>query len=635
MNPAGDGEPRPNPSMLREPHIPLFLWLATAVLVHLTWFGGTDRAVAFVEEREELVRFASNVLAEAQHSNAPLQVDLLENPAPVEPPQAPAVPPKAEPAQECHGADCEPPPEETPPEPVPTPPKVDEPPPTPELPHLTIEKPKPKPVEKPKPPEPAKTPEQPKPVAADKPKEPEQAPPPVVKEPPPPAGNRIAVVQHVENDKQPDNPNAALIADQANHVKEETQASVTSHDHNDPNPTPGQSHMRPSPVQGNADETRLGDGEDAPDKPGVSRPPPQRMAALAPAPLPGPRAATPPGNPTSGDRGSPKPAPRGQMPAQDAVAPRRAEEAVEASPDKLTAGDGPFSVPGPQEARAAVTGRSGKKKRLPPPLPDQTAIGWLGFGSTATTPGGVNLNLSPTMAVAAIGADQLVAERQKQGERLRSKHRGAFKTHGLERWRAAIENYVPSVKTGNQTALNTARVPFAAYLNQIHNRIHPIFAEGFLESLDRQGAGDPINRPDMKTFLEIVVSQEDGRLVRMGITQTSGVTRFDVGALESVDQAAPFGKPPAEIVSPDGNVYLHWEFYRNPMFACSTFFARPFMLKAQPKTAPAQVHPEGQPPPPSQQGFLLPRPHPTQGLPLGPNGIGNLNPRLGVGRTPS
>ena len=51
-------------------------------------------------------------------------------------------------------------------------------------------------------------------------------------------------------------------------------------------------------------------------------------------------------------------------------------------------------------------------------------------------------------------------------------------------YRAAIENYDPSVKLGNQTALNAARVPFASYVNRMHNRIHPIFADGFLGSLN-------------------------------------------------------------------------------------------------------------------------------------------------------
>ena len=31
-------------------------------------------------------------------------------------------------------------------------------------------------------------------------------------------------------------------------------------------------------------------------------------------------------------------------------------------------------------------------------------------------------------------------------------------------------------------------------------------------------------------------------------------------------------------MSPDGNVYLHWEFHRDEVYACSTQGARPFIL---------------------------------------------------------
>ena len=152
------------------------------------------------------------------------------------------------------------------------------------------------------------------------------------------------------------------------------------------------------------------------------------------------------------------------------------------------------------------------------------------------------------------------------------------------RWPEHLENYVPRVRGDNQTVLNTARMAFASYLNAIHKRIHPIFADSFLSSLDRLQATHPMNDPRLSTELEIVLNQESGDLVRMGVTRSSGVTAFDIAALESVKRAAPFGPPPPEIVSPDGNVYVHWEFHRNSE-ACSTFNARPFLLKAQPKAA--------------------------------------------------
>src|SRR6185295_9132591 len=218
-------------------------------------------------------------------------------------------------------------------------------------------------------------------------------------------------------------------------------------------------------------------------------------------------------------------------------------------------------------------------------------------GSAQTTPGGVNLNIDYDGAVATVGADRLAEARRADGERRRSKHRGTWHAAGIERWRSAIENYVPSVKPGNQTALNTARVPFASYLNTIHNRLHPIFADSFLASLDSLPGDHPMNRPEISTNLEIVLDKEEGRIVRMGVTKTSGVTAFDIAALESVHRAQPFGPPPGEIVSPDGNVYFHWEFWRNPYYACSTYFARPYLLKVKPKSAPP---PEPPPPPPSR-----------------------------------
>src|SRR5688572_11548568 len=123
-----------------------------------------------------------------------------------------------------------------------------------------------------------------------------------------------------------------------------------------------------------------------------------------------------------------------------------------------------------REASIQQNARRPKKKRELPRQRSGKPGDLLGLGAPGTTPGGVNLNLAPRTAVAAIGEDKLWRERQADGQRRRSAHRGSWKTGGIERWRSAIENYVPSVKPGNQTALNTARVPFAGYLNMVHNR---------------------------------------------------------------------------------------------------------------------------------------------------------------------
>src|SRR5688572_30564732 len=104
-------------------------------------------------------------------------------------------------------------------------------------------------------------------------------------------------------------------------------------------------------------------------------------------------------------------------------------------------------------------------------------------------------------------------------------------------------------------------------------------AEGYLNAFP---CSDPRNDYDLNTGLEIVLRARDGVIVRMGVTRTSGVREFDLAVLEAVQRASPFGTPPSVITSPDGNVYLYWEFHRNPIPACSTYFARVYILASPP-----------------------------------------------------
>ncbi len=93
--------------------------------------------------------------------------------------------------------------------------------------------------------------------------------------------------------------------------------------------------------------------------------------------------------------------------------------------------------------------------------------------------------------------------------------------------------------------------------------------------------------------------------MKLGVVKTSGVTAFDIAALDSVQRASPFGAAPSAIVSTDGQVYLHWEFHRDEVYACSTMNARPFMLNVSP-TAPEQQPGPVNPPPNGPRERSLP-----------------------------
>jgi hypothetical protein len=557
--------------MSREQNVPLLLWISTAILAHIATGGGAEQVARIIEDRSELQSFARIIRGKLQPS--PIIEIGFEN--------LPAAP-TAEPPE------------------LPTSPDA-----------IAEKKREKKPeIAKAKPPEKKA---EPKKIVLPTVISPAAPPPP---QQPPPVDHRIAVKQHATPD-QDDNPTAHFIADEANHVKEESVAQITAHDRDDTNPTPGGNHSGAPDRPGNAEQTKIGDSEDHPGDPthapgenanrtdtdhaqkGIAT---QTRGESNKNPAPGlqpnPRLA-----------GTREPAPRESQPAL----PANPGASGPAAPDMIASENGGYRL---DPARTGGDGPAGKpgdgRKRLPRPVPN-SPLGMLGLGGTPT-PSGINLNLTQEAVVAVVGQDKLTKERMADGERRRSAHRGSWQTSSFERWRAAIENYVSSVKPGNQTALNTARSPFGTYLVTIHNRIHPIFAEDFLGSLDGLPGNHPLNDPTLVTKLEIVLDRDDGHVIKMGVVRTSGITAFDIAALDSVQRSSPFGKPPKAIVSPDGNVYFHWEFHRDPVFACSTINARPFMLSTPPPSEPSTPKPSSPPFPGSDPREQGPR-HGSLGLP--------------------
>lgn len=544
----------------RDVTIPLGLWICAAICAHF-FLGTGGLVVAKVhDDRSELWKLAREASSLAQQNEQTFEVSLSE--------------PSVEPA--------------SPPPPVVKPVKPPEPPPIPTV--------KPEPAKR----EPEKPKEEKKRVVVLQKKTEEKKP---LVPPEPVKDRRIAVVQHAKPDQE-DNPTAKYIADQANHVKEETRATQTSHDRNDETPSPGATHAGADKSPGDSEKNRVAEADqhkgeknrapgergtdfDVQHEPKLPKPeaaPPSVATPQSPAPGRAAANETQPSSQQTASANEPQPAPGGATPASPET---------ENSPggswtfNPARQGGAPTSAIPQPTAGEATNLPGGKLWSLP------------GLGQNAA-PGALNTNLTQTQIAFIVGSDNLRKLREADGERRKSEHRGSYTASNFDRWRSAIENYVASVKPGNQTALNTAAVPFASYLNGMHNRIHPIFAESFLESLDSLPANHPLNDQHLVTFLEIVLTK-DGHLKKMGVVRTSGITAFDIAALDAVDRAQPFGPAPSAIVSADGNVYLQWEFHRDEVYACSTMGARPYILPAAPSNEPQQ-----QPLPP------MPTPGPTK-----------------------
>ncbi|MBW2732998.1 MAG: TonB family protein [Deltaproteobacteria bacterium] len=147
--------------------------------------------------------------------------------------------------------------------------------------------------------------------------------------------------------------------------------------------------------------------------------------------------------------------------------------------------------------------------------------------------------------------------------------------------RAALENFVPEVRPGNQTALNTRANPFAKYIARMHRRIHPLWGWGFLVDLDKKGDANPLNQMKLRVTMEIAVNP-NGSLARVIIVRPSGELTFDVAALNTVFTAGPYPRTPKAIRSANKKVYLHWTFHRNHR-QCGTFNVDPYILTTPPE----------------------------------------------------
>ncbi len=440
-------------------------------------------------------------------------------------------------------------------------------------------------------PPPVSPPERPRPPAVPLPRaaRPDVArvtPPPVVAPPlpaapPPPTGadRRQSITQRSDDPSVPPPPDARFLAEQSRRVEEETVAALRNHQEDAPEPTPGRARPSSNPDPGNAEDNESADMRDregheertatraeaAEDRPreADTRPPPNVVARGDTAPS-GPDRAS-----TGAEAGSAA-ASEGRAPVAGGGEEREPEMVV------IHDGMGTFRVPAASRAArgaglgalggiaVAGTGRGARG--------DGAAAGGARSGGGRGRGMGVegpDLRVSWSALEDVYGADELEREREAYVRERRSRAAGSNREQNWRDFRAAIENYVPGVRTGNQTALNAAASPFAAYLAEVHRRIHRQFADRFLPSLP-VNLGELADR-SLRTKLELIFNA-DGTMHRVGVIETSGYTPFDYGAFEAVMRGQPYPEAPEAIRSGDGRVYVRWAFYRSER-QCGTFNA--------------------------------------------------------------
>jgi hypothetical protein len=327
----------------------------------------------------------------------------------------------------------------------------------------------PKPEEKPKTREAKVEAPKPKPVI----------PVPALATPPPPPEpkieNKLAVTQKSEDPSVPPPDNARFVADENRRVEQETVASQRNLVVDEPNPTAAPREVESETTGAAADdlvaETQNVDGERerAPKAVDIERKPTEDSALGQ-----GEREAPAVAKPSSAGQSS------AEEKAQREVAAGAPKTGGEPETDTVVIEDGMGRIRVRRAPQGAGPGDQGG-----------LAIRGMGTESRADSRGSraregsdsPNLAMSFSRFEQTFGAEELRAQREAYLEQRRSRTRGGSHTRDWQKFRAAIENFVPNVKSGAQTALNAAASPFAAYLADIHRTIHREFAMRFLQSL--------------------------------------------------------------------------------------------------------------------------------------------------------
>ncbi len=145
-------------------------------------------------------------------------------------------------------------------------------------------------------------------------------------------------------------------------------------------------------------------------------------------------------------------------------------------------------------------------------------------------------------------------------------------------FRGALESFSSEVAVGNHTGVNAYSDSAKLYLERIHQKIHRRWADGYLPYLDSSTPmGSPLRNPNLNIKLEMVIDGATGVVEKVSIINTSGQLMYDSEAIIIAQTIGPHGLAPDDATSPNGKVYIHWNFWRDSR-QCGIFGAEMFIV---------------------------------------------------------
>lgn len=127
---------------------------------------------------------------------------------------------------------------------------------------------------------------------------------------------------------------------------------------------------------------------------------------------------------------------------------------------------------------------------------------------------------------------------------------------------SSIAEYIPEVRRGGFTALNTDQFLHYTFYARINEQIRSRWVASISQFLETTPQSE-INRLALKvqrSQVEILLDSK-GHFVKALVHQRSENSRVDESAIMAFRLASPLNNPPSEMIEPDGFIHLHYGFY--------------------------------------------------------------------------
>ncbi len=126
---------------------------------------------------------------------------------------------------------------------------------------------------------------------------------------------------------------------------------------------------------------------------------------------------------------------------------------------------------------------------------------------------------------------------------------------------SSISEFIPGVKEGAFTALNTNQFTYYSFFSRVNEQIRTRWVDRVRQFAGRQGPREMqlLAQYERLTEIEILLSPE-GDFIKGVVLRSSGYPDLDQTGIDAFRNAAPFINPPKEMIDEQGMIRLTYSF---------------------------------------------------------------------------